>query len=539
MSSWERALVTLGGDGHTISTSWTDTVSGQPTTVDAATVLDAPWWETTTSQLAEFLTGGTADSVNNLARRLTSVLLPRPIRSRFDQVEREIGNGPVLGIGIHVAPGAPRELWGLPWELLWLDGRYLLADPKRTVERIIDPDAHRPTQVEAGNQIRILVVEGSRSAPGAKTLAPSSAHSNLHLHLGDIDAAHLLQPLANPTLAELAEHIERLVDDGNAIDLLVFDGHGDPHGLWLQGPDGPHLAGPDELADAIADQVHIAMLVSCGAGLSLRWEGVSERLARAGTTVIACQTALEQRIGSDLVSTVASTLRAGKTLGDALIAGRHDLGAGALNVAGHSRMCLWQPTPDSLRLRIAATVKRVGADPIHETVRSAEVYEMARSALADLTLAATDLVYLVAQDDEDGRRILRALQSAHRSLDDTLRTTADMHRSADQPLARQLDPGAGFLAGKPSAPSKRPDRFRGEGGGGKILYSQPDPFEGRLARLRSSLAAWNQVRTAAGIADDGGITEAGTELLRRGRETADAIRLAVNGPDAPGAPGKP
>jgi CHAT domain len=98
-----------------------------------------------------------AGSAERVGDHLVRLLAQGDVQRRWDELAHDD-----VRFGLEVAD---EELGGLPWELLYSNGRYLFADQKRPWSRVdridrIEPAAARP-EWSAGGPLRILVVVGS------------------------------------------------------------------------------------------------------------------------------------------------------------------------------------------------------------------------------------------------------------------------------------------------------------------------------------------------------------------------------------------
>lgn len=365
MEQRRSGVIRLITEGETVRSHWTDEVDGIETSREGGSiVLDADWWAKAERGVDAFLDGGSSSTVRSFAMDLTKVLLPRSISARFDELTAPNIDRPLRELGVHIPGGAGSDLWALPWELLWSQGAYWLADESRTMTRLVEPGVGAVDRgADRPDEYRILVVEGPRRVPGSDTLRESTTHGNLRLHLGRVEGVSVLDSLRGASLRSLSERLAPWTEQ--PIDLLVFDGHGDPEGIWLSPKDGDgpwRATPPSQLAEALGTSVREVLLVSCGAGRSLHWAGAGETLARAGIPTVACQSKLEQVPAEKLVTVLASGLRQGQSLIDAVGVARFELGKGALNVAAFSRLSIWQPRVGALGVTPLPAVDGRAAD---------------------------------------------------------------------------------------------------------------------------------------------------------------------------------
>jgi len=376
--------VVFGQRGGVLHVAWLDGTPAEPQPVE----FDPGWWESVERLRDEFLleapvpdSGEAARQVDplTLAYHLTSALLPRAFGTRLVDLLAGLDPGDHLQLTLEVDAGVAddvaRRLWSLPWELLHPGSGYLLEDPRVAFTRVLaeatddqgggGPDGGGPL---ASGPLRVLVVEGPRKVAGAATLPPSTAHASLvELVSSSGDLVEVVEPLIDPDLESIAECLANQAETGEPVDVVVFEGHGHPDGLFLR-PVGSPLGSVGELsrgsaiAAVLAGRTKVAVLASCWGGSSVRWEGVAEALGRSGTATVACQTRMELRPVARLAATVVRELAIGRTVGEAAAAGREELGTGH-QLAWRSRLALWQPGAGPLRLRPPIAAARAGPLP--------------------------------------------------------------------------------------------------------------------------------------------------------------------------------
>lgn len=481
MQAWEHARISFTGTASELMVTWRDDVRGG-STVPVGIRLDDAWLASAEGLIASFLDGGTDGEVLRLGEMVSAALLPGQIRDRYDALDAD-PEVPRLLLDVTIDDAA-RALWMVPWELLLHARSFVLADPDRAVRRIVDlPDAPS-APLGSGARLRVQVVEGARRAPGTATLAPSPADHNLRLTLGQLDEVELLDRIVDPTASELTASMAAIEAD-HPVDVLVFDGHGDPRGLWLRDPHrGSALMDGAALAEALRGRVRVAVLLSCGAGASLKWESVAEHLARAGIAAVSCQTQLDQVVANDLLLAMANELRDGYALDDAVARSRIALTRAAKNVAAYARLATWLPTPDALHVRITRRLQLDALDPDQEL----EVFGQVAELIASLGAFQGQLL-------QRGPDFDRTLVDVQELLDATLTTLA---QGWDPETARAMARDAARRSAS-AAPVLRGGSTSGVGG-------LPGPSA--IEDLQAKVVAWGRLNARLGLDDTGSIERA-------------------------------